>query len=231
MGSLWSLTKYSVNMAGDLFVDKKLSFVAVLAFLLSGIFHRPLGKSWWRRVHTIVEQYRDPNSHVLFLRNFFVLDRTTNNWSISHIFDVHALKALYYPKFNSVNIEVTVPLDVQQQQDQVGLIPSFIYNTTSPGYFISLDIPATCAFVDQKNFFFLRLYSLIRLEGFSLCSAGYTVEIIMQQLVNLFGNFGTYLKVPGLSLDELLAKGRFIFQSEDKLKEILDVSIFLQQIT
>ncbi|KAI8644446.1 hypothetical protein BD408DRAFT_441848, partial [Parasitella parasitica] len=154
MDSIWSLTKYSVNMAGELFVDRKLSLIAVLAFLLSGIFHRPLGKSWWRQVHKIIEEHRRPNSNILFFQDFLALDTNSNSWSITNTFNISTIRAIYHPTLENTQIEITTDIDEQNQQE--GLIPSFIYTNRSPGYHIQLDIPDNCKFVNTTDLIYQK---------------------------------------------------------------------------
>ena len=241
--SLWSLSKSLGKQKGDLLTDKRLSFVAILSYLMSGVFHRPLSRSWWNVVKQVVDDNRSKKSDTLFLRNFFNFDHHTHLWSISHTFTIPELRRIYGDKLKhqQISIEATPEstllnllhefqhspqqIDQQQQQQYGDLfasdIPPFAYNTQSLGTSIIIDTKNYP--IDQNDFYYIRLFSLIRCHSFTPVSAKYFVEIIMQQLVNMYSTWDKRIH-SDLSPDVVYRSGRSMFRSTEKLFEILKVS-------
>ncbi|KAG1460290.1 hypothetical protein G6F46_004833 [Rhizopus delemar] len=221
LDSLVALAKNFQAQSDCRYTARQLTGVAVIAFMLSSLVHRPLDRSWWKPFADQLKAKRCRKSMALFTPDLFRLSEDGSRWSCTVSLRQSLDGVLHKDIVNKMIPELADGIELPEWHYKFPMLLE--QNSTINDLNFDLGLYDQCIdLVNKENYYWDRAVLYIGYYGLSDDCMEPFAHLVMHELINKFTKWDRYCK-DQQSYEKLYKYGSNFFCTKSYLNEILKV--------
>ncbi|EIE92397.1 hypothetical protein RO3G_17268, partial [Rhizopus delemar RA 99-880] len=222
LDALVALAKNMNSQKNCRYTARQLTGVALIAFMLSSLVHRPSDRSWWKPFSDQLKSHRCRKSMALFVPGLFQLSEDGSQWSCAI-----TMKQYLHDIFHEGIIQ-----EILHDHDYVAELSEWHYKLpillekNIAVNNLNLDLGLYDQYIDlvnKVNYHWDHAVLYVGCYGLTDALVEPFVNLLMHEVLSKFSKWDKYCKNKE-SYQKLMAYGSNFFRDKEYLKDILKVS-------